>query len=98
MSANQEAAMAPGERAQASSQIINNPLSGEQITIQATSADTGGRVLEWELLPGPGGEGAGSPAPRVRGVTRPAAWLGRRRGLDARYRRLRTRGPGRAPS
>lgn len=40
--------MAPDERAQVSSQIITNPLSGEQITIQATSADTGGRVLEWE--------------------------------------------------
>jgi quercetin dioxygenase-like cupin family protein len=56
MSANQEAAMAPGDRALASSQVITNPLSGEQITIQATAADTGGRVLEWELLLAPGGK------------------------------------------
>src|SRR5260221_5255899 len=35
--------------------VIENPLSGEQITISATAADTGGRVLEWELLLAPGG-------------------------------------------
>jgi quercetin dioxygenase-like cupin family protein len=35
--------------------IIENPLSGEQITIRRTSADTGGAVLEWELLLAPGG-------------------------------------------
>ena len=35
--------------------IIENPLSGEQITIRRTSADTGGTVLEWELLLAPGG-------------------------------------------
>jgi quercetin dioxygenase-like cupin family protein len=35
--------------------VITNPLSGEQITIRATAADTGGRVLEWELLLAPGG-------------------------------------------
>jgi quercetin dioxygenase-like cupin family protein len=35
--------------------IIENPLSGEQITIRRTSADTGGAVLEWELVLGPGG-------------------------------------------
>jgi quercetin dioxygenase-like cupin family protein len=34
--------------------IIVNPLSGEQITIRATAADTRG-VLEWELLLAPGG-------------------------------------------
>ena len=48
--------MAPGDRARASSQVITNPLSGEQITIRATAADTGGRVLEWELLLAPGGK------------------------------------------
>ncbi len=197
--------MAPDERAQVSSQVITNPLSGEQITIRATSADTGGRVLEWELLLAPGGKvpsshahpeqeecftvlagrmrfrvagrrvtaGPGDtvrippgtvhhfanagqvpahvavqtipalsmqglletaaamaqdqhaaarrlprlldlalfmrdferevrapylPAALVRAVIRPAAWLARRRGLDARYRRLRTGGPGRARS
>ena len=41
--------MVPGEH------IIENPLSGEQITIRRTSADTGGAVLEWELLLAPGG-------------------------------------------
>jgi quercetin dioxygenase-like cupin family protein len=56
MSANQEAAMAPDDRALASSQVITNPLSGEQITIRATAADTGGRVLEWELVLAPGGK------------------------------------------
>jgi mannose-6-phosphate isomerase-like protein (cupin superfamily) len=56
MSVNQEAAMAPDDRALASSQVITNPLSGEQITIRATAADTGGRVLEWELLLAPGGK------------------------------------------
>jgi quercetin dioxygenase-like cupin family protein len=35
--------------------VIENPLSGEQITILRTSADTGGRVLEWELVLAPGG-------------------------------------------
>src|ERR1700728_1091055 len=34
--------------------VIVNPLSGEQITITATTAGTGG-VLEWELLLAPGG-------------------------------------------
>jgi quercetin dioxygenase-like cupin family protein len=48
--------MAPDEHALASPQVIINPLSGEQITIQATAADTGGRVLEWELLLAPGGK------------------------------------------
>ena len=32
------------------------------------------------------------PAALVGAVTRPAAWLARRRGLDARYRRLRSSG------
>jgi quercetin dioxygenase-like cupin family protein len=35
--------------------IIENPLSREQITIRRTAADTGGSVLEWELLLAPGG-------------------------------------------
>jgi mannose-6-phosphate isomerase-like protein (cupin superfamily) len=35
--------------------VIVNPLSGEHITIRATAADTGGTVLEWELLLAPGG-------------------------------------------
>jgi quercetin dioxygenase-like cupin family protein len=35
--------------------VIENPLSGEQITIRRTAADTGGAVLEWELLLAPGG-------------------------------------------
>jgi len=46
MSADQAAA-GPG--------VIVNPLSGEQITVLAASADTGGSVLEWELLLAPGG-------------------------------------------
>jgi len=49
MSPNQEAAMRPGGH------VIENPLSGEQITIRATAAETGGRVLEWELMLAPGG-------------------------------------------
>jgi quercetin dioxygenase-like cupin family protein len=48
--------MAPDDPAPASSQVITNPLSGEQITIRATAADTGGRVLEWELMLAPGGK------------------------------------------
>jgi len=43
------------DRAAAGPDVIANPLSGEQITIRATAADTGGRVLEWELLLAPGG-------------------------------------------
>ncbi len=35
--------------------IIENPISREQITIRRTAADTGGSVLEWELLLAPGG-------------------------------------------
>jgi quercetin dioxygenase-like cupin family protein len=35
--------------------VIENPLSREQITIRRTAADTGGSVLEWELLLAPGG-------------------------------------------
>jgi quercetin dioxygenase-like cupin family protein len=46
MSADQAAA-GPG--------VIVNPLSGEQITVCAAAADTGGSVLEWELLLAPGG-------------------------------------------
>jgi len=35
--------------------VIENPLSGEQITIRATAAETGGNALEWELVLAPGG-------------------------------------------
>src|ERR1700685_230405 len=42
--------------------IIENPLSGEQITILRTAADTGGSVLEWELVLAPGGRGPSSHA------------------------------------
>jgi quercetin dioxygenase-like cupin family protein len=49
MSPNQEAAVAPGGH------VIENPLSGEQITIRATAAETGGNALEWELVLAPGG-------------------------------------------
>jgi quercetin dioxygenase-like cupin family protein len=45
----QEAAMA------SRGHVIENPLSGEQITIVRTSADTGGSMLEWELVLAPGG-------------------------------------------
>jgi quercetin dioxygenase-like cupin family protein len=43
------------DRAAAGPDVIVNPLSGEQITVRATAADSGGRVLEWELLLAPGG-------------------------------------------
>ena len=36
-------------------QVIENPLSGEQIAILRTAADTGGTALEWELVLAPGG-------------------------------------------
>jgi quercetin dioxygenase-like cupin family protein len=45
-----------GPRAGRGPDVITNPLSGEQITIRATAQDTGGRVLEWELLLAPGGK------------------------------------------
>jgi quercetin dioxygenase-like cupin family protein len=35
--------------------LIVNPLSGEQILIVRTAAQTGGRVLDWELRLAPGG-------------------------------------------
>ena len=35
---------------------IVNPLSGEQIVILRTAAQTGGEVLDWELLLAPGGK------------------------------------------
>lgn len=35
---------------------IVNPLSGEQILIVRTAAQTGGKVLDWELLLAPGGK------------------------------------------
>jgi quercetin dioxygenase-like cupin family protein len=55
MSANQEATMAPVDGARTGQQVIINPLSGERITILATSEQTGGQVLEWELVLAPGG-------------------------------------------
>ena len=53
MSASEQAFTA---KASAHRHVIINPLSGEQITIRATAQDTGGRVLEWELLLAPGGK------------------------------------------
>ena len=47
--ADREAAMVPGGH------VIENPLSGERITISATAARSGGSVLEWELVLAPGG-------------------------------------------
>jgi quercetin dioxygenase-like cupin family protein len=38
-----------------SGHVISNPLSGEQITIRRTAAQTGGSVLEWQLVLAPGG-------------------------------------------
>jgi quercetin dioxygenase-like cupin family protein len=35
--------------------VIENPLSGERITIRRTAAQTDGSVLEWELTLAPGG-------------------------------------------
>lgn len=35
--------------------VIVNPLSGEQIVVRRTAAQTGGAVLDWELLLAPGG-------------------------------------------
>jgi quercetin dioxygenase-like cupin family protein len=43
------------DRQPAAPAVIVNPLSGEQITIRATGAGTGGSVLEWELLLASGG-------------------------------------------
>ena len=40
----------PGNR-----HIISNPVSGEQIVIRRTAAQTGGRVMDWELVLAPGG-------------------------------------------
>src|SRR5215475_11343143 len=36
--------------------VIVNPLSGEQIVIRRTAAQTGGAVLDWELTLAPGGK------------------------------------------
>jgi quercetin dioxygenase-like cupin family protein len=36
--------------------VIVNPLSGEQIIIRRTAAQTGGAVLDWELTLAPGGK------------------------------------------
>jgi quercetin dioxygenase-like cupin family protein len=49
MSPDREAAVALGGH------VIENPLSGEQITIRATAAETGGTELDWELVLAPGG-------------------------------------------
>jgi quercetin dioxygenase-like cupin family protein len=38
-----------------STDIIDNPLSGERIVIHRTAADTGGELLSWELTLAPGG-------------------------------------------
>ena len=38
------------------SRVIENPLSGEQIVIRRTSAQTDGAVLDWELTLAPGGK------------------------------------------
>lgn len=36
--------------------VIENPLSGEVITIHKTAAETGGALLAWELVLAPGGQ------------------------------------------
>ena len=36
--------------------VIANPVSGEQIVIRRTAVQTGGRVLDWELVLAPGGQ------------------------------------------
>jgi quercetin dioxygenase-like cupin family protein len=38
-----------------STHVIVNPLSGEQIVVRRTAGETGGSVLDWELLLAPGG-------------------------------------------
>jgi quercetin dioxygenase-like cupin family protein len=48
MSADSDAMNAAGHR-------IVNPLSGEQIVVRRTAGQTGGRVLDWELVLAPGG-------------------------------------------
>jgi mannose-6-phosphate isomerase-like protein (cupin superfamily) len=35
--------------------VIENPLSGERIWVRRSGAETGGAVLEWDLLLAPGG-------------------------------------------
>ncbi|HJP73348.1 MAG TPA: cupin domain-containing protein [Pseudonocardiaceae bacterium] len=35
--------------------VIHNPISGELITIRTRAEDTGGELLEWELVLAPGG-------------------------------------------
>jgi quercetin dioxygenase-like cupin family protein len=39
----------------AAGHCIENPLSGEQIVVRRTAGQTGGRVLDWELVLAPGG-------------------------------------------
>jgi len=36
--------------------VIDNPLTGEHIIIRKTAAETGGRLLAWELVLDPGGQ------------------------------------------
>jgi quercetin dioxygenase-like cupin family protein len=43
------------ENLMSQARVIVNPLSGEHITIRRTAAETGGAVLDWELLLAPGG-------------------------------------------
>jgi quercetin dioxygenase-like cupin family protein len=38
-----------------STNVIDNPLSGERIVIHRTAADTGGELLSWEMTLAPGG-------------------------------------------
>jgi mannose-6-phosphate isomerase-like protein (cupin superfamily) len=35
--------------------VIENPLTGERISVRRAAAETGGAVLEWDLLLAPGG-------------------------------------------
>jgi quercetin dioxygenase-like cupin family protein len=43
------------ERTPSGQHVIVNPLSGEQIVIRRPAEDTGGSVLDWELVLAPGG-------------------------------------------
>ncbi len=43
------------ERTPTGPHVIVNPLSGEQIVIRRTAEETGGSVLDWELVLAPGG-------------------------------------------
>ena len=39
----------------AGGRVIENPLSGERIVIRTSGAETGGRLLAWDLYLAPGG-------------------------------------------